>query len=192
VLPLLGVQVAGDVLLGLPSSGVHSNGFSLVRRICAAYGADMLGPPPYPSPHRRLVDDLLTPTKIYIRALLPALKLPGPPRVKAMAHITGGGLPDNLPRGIAPGLGARLDATAWPMLPVFKWMKNVGGGVEASEMARTFNCSLGMVLVVGAEHADAVAAAIQGAGEQVYVVGRLEKRGDGPCVVIDNLEKAFA
>ncbi len=193
MLPLLGAQVPGDVLLGLPSSGVHSNGFSLVRRICSAYGADMQAPPPYPSPHRRLVDDLLTPTKIYIKALLPALKLPGPPRVKAMAHITGGGLPDNLPRGIAPGLGARLDATAWPMLPVFKWMQNVGGGVEPHEMARTFNCGLGMVLVVGAADADAVAAAIRGAGEQVYVVGKLEAREEGlPCVVLDNLAKAFA
>ena len=192
VLPLLGAQVPGDVLLGLPSSGVHSNGFSLVRRICEAYGAELTARPPYPSPHARLVDDLLTPTKIYIKALLPALRLPGAPRIKAMAHITGGGLPDNLPRGIAPGLAARLDATAWPMLPVFKWMQGVGGGVEPAEMARTFNCGLGMVLVVGAGDAAAVAGAIRGAGEAVYEVGRLEARAEGaPAVALDNLLRAF-
>ena len=195
MLPLLSAQRPGDILLGLTSSGVHSNGFSLVRRICSAYGVDLQGPPPYASPHARLVDDLLTPTKIYIRALLPALNLPGPPKLKALAHITGGGLPDNVHRGIAPGLVSRIDATAWPMPPVFRWLARVGAGVEPGEMARTFNCGIGMVAVVAPEHQAEVTAALQASGEKVYVLGALEAApadGKGPLVVLDNLDKAFA
>ena len=194
VLPLLSQQCPGDVLLGLSSSGVHSNGFSLVRRICAAYGVDMQAPPPYPSSAPRLVDDLLTPTRIYIKALLPALRLPGPPKVKALAHITGGGLPDNVPRGIAPGLVSRIDACSWPMPPVFKWLASVGAGVEAKEMARTFNCGIGMVVVVGREHVAEVKAALEAAsGEAVHTLGQLESAGQegGPLVILDNLDKAF-
>ena len=194
MLPRLSEQRPGDVLLGLASSGVHSNGFSLVRRIAAAYGADLQAPPPYPSPHHRLVDDLLTPTKIYIKSLLPALTLPGAPRIKALSHITGGGLPDNVPRGIAPGLVSRINALAWPMPPVFKWLANVGSGVEPREMARTFNCGIGMVVVVGAEDVGEVRAALESTGEAVYVLGALEAQAgaEGPLVILDNIERAFA
>jgi phosphoribosylformylglycinamidine cyclo-ligase len=199
VLPLLSAQRPGDVILGLPSSGVHSNGFSLVRRICSVYGVDLNAPPPYASPKPRLVEDLLTPTRIYIKALLPALRLcsaaTGAPMVKALAHITGGGLPDNVPRGIAEGLVSRIDACAWPMPPVFRWLQSVGGGVEPQEMARTFNCGIGMVVVVGAEDCAEVKAAIEAAsGDKVYVLGALQaatgKPGE-PLVILDNLLTAF-
>ena len=125
----------GDIVLGIPSSGIHSNGFSLVRKICSAYGVDLNAPPPFAgSTASRLVDELLTPTKIYIKCLMPALALSdslGEPAVKAMAHITGGGLPDNVPRGIAEGLGVKIDATSWPMLPVFRC------AVESRELSTT-------------------------------------------------------
>lgn len=198
VLPLLSAQSPGNVILGIPSSGVHSNGFSLVRRICSTYGVSLDAPPPYPSSSPRLVDSLLTPTRIYIKGLAPALALnrvgDGTPAVLACAHITGGGLPDNVHRGLADGLGARIDATAWPMPPVFKWLANVGGGVEPMEMARTFNCGIGMVVVCREEDVGSVSAAIVAGGESVYRIGVVvEHKGgeDTPRVVLDNINKAF-
>lgn len=193
VLPRMADIVPGDVLLALASSGVHSNGFSLARRIVSEYGVDMQGPPPFPSKAARLCDALLTPTKIYVRALLPSLKAPSGCKIKAMAHITGGGLPDNIPRVLPPGQQAVIDMTSWPMPPVFTWMQSVGTGVEPSEMARTFNCGLGMVLVVAPEHVDTVKAAIEAEGETVHVVGRMDTlpSADAPQVRLDKIAEAF-
>jgi phosphoribosylaminoimidazole synthetase len=194
VLPDMDALVPGDVLLGISSSGVHSNGFSLVRKVVTAHGFDWHAPPPFPSDAPRLCDAVLKPTKIYVRSLLPALRDPRRGRVKALAHITGGGLPDNLPRVLRPGMQARIDATAWPMPPVFKWLQSAGSGIEPAEMARTFNIGIGMVVVVAADAAAEVMADIASRGEAVFRIGELRATaaaGD-PQVVLDNLAAAFA
>lgn len=194
VLPVMDQLKPGDVLLGIASSGVHSNGFSLVRRVVAKYNVDWHAPPPFPSTQSRLCDEVLTPTKIYIRCLLPSLKEASGCKIKAMAHITGGGLPDNLPRVLRPDLQASIDAKSWPILPVFRWMQALGGGVEPAEMARTFNLGVGMVLVVAAEHVEAVKASVEAAGEKVYRIGTLKEYTDTskPQVELVNLAEAFA
>ncbi|KAJ2625198.1 hypothetical protein GGF44_005200, partial [Coemansia sp. RSA 1694] len=165
VLPRTGEMVAGDVVVGLASSGVHANGFSLVRAVVARAGLDLRAPCPWDA-SVSLGAALLTPTRIYVRALLPLVRKR---LVKGMAHITGGGFTDNVPRVLPPGLGAELDAAAWPLPPVFAWLRRAGN-IEPSEMARTFNCGLGMVLVVAREHAAAVVAEL---GDDAYVVGEL-------------------
>jgi phosphoribosylformylglycinamidine cyclo-ligase len=193
VLPRLDEQVDGDILLGIASSGVHSNGFSLVRRIISKYGVDWQAAPPFASQHKRLCDAVLTPTKIYIKALLPSIQEEPRCRIKALAHITGGGLPDNLPRVLSSGMQARLDAKSWEILPVFRWMQAHGTGVEPAEMARTFNLGIGMVVVVAAEDAAHVAASIRAQGETVFKIGSLRRKAGerDPDVVIDNLREAF-
>ncbi|KAJ2333463.1 hypothetical protein GGI00_002316, partial [Coemansia sp. RSA 2681] len=165
VLPRTREMVAGDVVVGLASSGVHANGFSLVRAVVARAGLDLRAPCPWDA-SVSLGAALLTPTRIYVRALLPLVRKR---LVKGMAHITGGGFTDNVPRVLPPGLGAELDAAAWPLPPVFAWLRRTGN-IEPSEMARTFNCGLGMVLVVAREHAAAVVAEL---GDDAYVVGEL-------------------
>jgi phosphoribosylformylglycinamidine cyclo-ligase len=197
VLPRLDAMNPGDVILGVSSSGVHSNGFSLVRRVVEKYGLDLHAPPPYPSTAARLVDDLLTPTRIYIRCLLPSIKRGA---IKAMAHITGGGLPDNVPRVLRDDLTAQIDMAAFPVLPVFKYMATLGSGIAPFEMARTFNCGVGMVVVVAPGDAEAVAAEIAGAdpeaaaaGLRVYRIGAIRARaGEEAQVELVNLEGAFA
>ena len=160
---------AGDVLLGLPSSGLHSNGFSLVRRIVAASGLAWSDPAPF-DPSRPLGEALLEPTRIYVAPLLGALR--GGPGVKAMAHITGGGFPDNVPRALPKGLGARLRLDTILAPPVFGWLARAGEVAEA-EMLRTFNCGVGMVIVVGAAEADAVAERLRSEGESPFRVGEV-------------------
>ncbi|ODT46712.1 MAG: phosphoribosylformylglycinamidine cyclo-ligase, partial [Methylobacterium sp. SCN 67-24] len=153
--------VAGDVVLGLPSSGVHSNGFSLVRRIVALSGLAWEAPAPF-APELTLAEALLTPTRIYVKPLLQALK--AAPGIKALAHITGGGFPDNIPRVLPDDLGVALDLSAIPVPAVFGWLAKVGGVAER-EMLRTFNCGIGMIVVASAAEADAVVAALREAGE---------------------------
>ena len=160
---------AGDVLLGLASSGVHSNGFSLVRRIVARSGLELDAPAPF-APAESLGRALLKPTKLYVRPLLAALK--AGLDIKALAHITGGGLPDNLPRVLPDGLGAAIDLSAIAAPPVFGWLAEAGGVAE-HEMLRTFNCGVGMVVVVSAEDADAVAAKLAEEGETVARIGEI-------------------
>jgi phosphoribosylformylglycinamidine cyclo-ligase len=163
--------VAGDVVLGLASSGVHSNGYSLVRSVVAGTGLVWDDPAPF-APEKSLGTALLTPTRIYVRALLTTIR---GGRIKALAHITGGGLIENIPRVLPPGLRAALDASRWNMPPVFRWLKTEGG-IDDHEFARTFNCGIGMVAVVAPDHADAVAATLIAAGETVYPVGQIEPR----------------
>ncbi|MBN8898257.1 MAG: phosphoribosylformylglycinamidine cyclo-ligase, partial [Rhodospirillales bacterium] len=151
----------GDVLLGIGSSGVHSNGFSLVRRVVAASGLAWDAPAPF-APGQTLATALLAPTRIYVRSLL-ALHRAG--LLKAAAHITGGGLPGNLPRVLPEGSVAALTAT-WTVPPVFAWLARTGG-VAAEEMLRVFNCGVGMVVVVAAADAEAATALLQEAGETV-------------------------
>ena len=198
VLPDLNALLPGDVLLGLSSSGVHSNGFSLVRKVVAATGADWNSAPPFASPHARLCEAVLVPTRIYVRGLLPTLRDERRGRVKALAHITGGGLPDNLPRVLRAGLRAVIDAQSWPMPPVFRWLQRAAAGgagsVAPSEMARTFNIGIGMVVVCSKEAAGEVMAELERAGEQVFRIGELAQAtaGDDMTVELRNLDAAFS
>lgn len=169
---------AGDIVLGLPSSGVHSNGFSLVRRLIEASGLGLGAPAPF-APGQSLGEALLAPTRIYVKACLAALDAAP---VKAFAHITGGGLIENIPRVLPDGLGVALDGANWTAPAVFGWL--AAQGVAAAEMARVFNCGLGMIAVVAPDHADAVLAAL---GDAV-VVGQVTDSGK---VVVERLEHAW-
>ncbi|ACB94934.1 phosphoribosylformylglycinamidine cyclo-ligase [Beijerinckia indica] len=158
---------AGDLLLGLPSSGLHSNGFSLVRRVLADNGASLDGPAPY-EPGKTLGESLLTPTRIYVRPLLHVFA--ATQAVKALAHITGGGFQENLPRVLPAGFGLALDLSALAVPPVFGWLAREGGIAE-TEMLRTFNCGIGMVLIVANDEASKVEEALRAAGEQPIRLG---------------------
>lgn len=156
---------AGDVLIGVAASGVHSNGYSLVRKILAVSKADLKGT----IAGKPMADVLMAPTRIYIKPLLALIKtLP----VHAMAHITGGGLPGNLPRVLPEGCDARIDEASWTWPPVFQWLQE-NGGVERFEMYRTFNCGVGMVVVVPADQADAAIAHLNAAGESAWRIGEI-------------------
>ncbi|MCB8879218.1 phosphoribosylformylglycinamidine cyclo-ligase [Acidisoma cellulosilytica] len=158
-----------DVVLGLASSGVHSNGFSLVRRIVELAGADMNGPCPF-AEGKSLAETLMAPTKLYVLSVL-ALHRKG--LLKAAAHITGGGLPGNLPRALPEGMVARIDAGTWTLPPVFPWLAKAGG-VAPEEMLRVFNCGIGMAVIVAAEHVAEARAILEAEGEQVFEIGALE------------------
>jgi phosphoribosylformylglycinamidine cyclo-ligase len=166
----------GDVLIGLGSSGVHSNGFSLVRRVVEASGLAWTDPAPFAA-GATLGQALMTPTRIYVRSML-ALHRAG--LLKAAAHITGGGLPGNLPRVLPPDTVAALTAT-WPVPPVFPWLARTGG-VATAEMLRVFNCGIGMVLVVAASDADAATDLLRAEGEAVSLIGTIEP-GQGSASV---------
>jgi phosphoribosylformylglycinamidine cyclo-ligase len=167
----------GDVLLGLASSGLHANGFSLVREIMRRQGLFLTDPAPF-APEETLASALLVPTRIYVRSLL---ELFDQDVVKAIAHITGGGLLDNLPRILPDGVVARVDAASWQAPPVFLWLFEAGQ-IAPGEMLRVFNCGIGMVLVVDAGSADAVTRHLSARGETVYRLGELVA-GDGPAKV---------
>ncbi len=175
----------GDVILGLASSGVHSNGYSLVRRVVADRGLSWEAPAPFDQA-RSLGEALLTPTKIYVKSTLAAIKVGG---IKAMAHITGGGLIENPPRVYPKTVAAEIDGASWRVPPVFRWLKREGG-IEASDMPRTFNCGLGMLVIVDPAKAAAVKANLEAAGETVFEVGRMVER-HGEAVTITNLESAW-
>lgn len=175
--------MAGDVVLGLASSGVHSNGFSLVRKIVERTGLRWSDPAPF-NPDQSLADAFLTPTKMYVKSCLAAIDAGG---VKALAHITGGGLSENLPRVLPDTTAVRIDAASWPGLPVFKWLKEQGG-VEEAEMFRAFNTSIGMALVVSADRVDIISQALVNAGEDVFQIGSVQDLTDGPQVIIENGE----
>ena len=158
---------AGDVILGLDSSGVHSNGYSLVRRIVERSAADLAAPLPGAADGRSLGDALLAPTRIYVRSLLAAIAAH---EIRGLAHITGGGITDNLPRVLPDGVHAEIDLDSWQLPAVFAWLR-AHGPVADAEMLRTFNCGLGMLAVVPAAEADAVIATLRQHGETVRRVG---------------------
>ncbi|MCX5493257.1 phosphoribosylformylglycinamidine cyclo-ligase [Kaistia dalseonensis] len=168
----------GDVLLGLASSGVHSNGFSLVRRIVEISGLAFEAPAPF-APELSLGRALLAPTRIYVKPMLAAIRETG--GVKAMAHITGGGFIDNIPRVLPDHLAAAIDLDAVIVPPVFGWLARTGG-VETREMLRTFNCGVGMIVVVAPDAVDAVSSVLAEQGESVMRLGSLTAR-DGEGVV---------
>ncbi len=173
---------AGDVVLGLASSGLHSNGFSLARKIIETTGARWDASCPF-AHGITLGEAMLTPTRLYIRSCLAAIRETG--AVKALAHITGGGLTENIPRVLPAGCGVRIDLAQVSALPVFKWLA-AKGGVAESEMLRTFNCGIGMIAVVDAAKADAVAALLKREGESVARLGEVVSVTDGaPRVLYD-------
>ncbi|MBV5309211.1 phosphoribosylformylglycinamidine cyclo-ligase [Chromatium okenii] len=156
----------GDVLIGLASSGAHSNGYSLIRKVIAVSGADLAEP----FDGATLGERLLAPTRIYVRSVLPLTRSL---KIHALAHITGGGLTENLPRVLPPGTRAQLDLTAWSRPAVFDWLQ-MQGGITAMEMLRTFNCGIGMIVCVAAEDADTALAQLQAAGETAWRIGHIE------------------
>jgi len=161
----------GDVVLGLASSGAHSNGYSLVRRILERSNPDLRAD----FHGRPLGDALLEPTRIYVKPVLALLKRV---RVKGLAHITGGGLVENLPRMLPEKAKVVISRSAWTLPPLFRWLQREGQVADA-EMLRVFNCGIGMALVVAAEHADAAERALAAGGETVFRIGRIERRGSG-------------
>jgi phosphoribosylamine--glycine ligase / phosphoribosylformylglycinamidine cyclo-ligase len=182
----------GDILLGLPSTGLHSNGFSLVRAVLArAFSATTTAAHPhshlYSSPcpwdsTTTLGQALLTPTAIYAREILPAARAG---LIKAMAHITGGGFVDNVPRALPKSLGARIDVGKWSLPPVFRWLIRAGE-IAPSEMVRTFNCGVGMVLVVSRDEVGAAMQTLRDAGQkEVYTVGEVV---GSPGIEVVNVE----
>ncbi len=170
VLPRLGDQKPGDILIGLASSGPHSNGYSLVRRIVERSGLGWDAEAPFAT-GQSLAEALLAPTRIYVKTVLPHLKAG---RIEGLAHITGGGLIENPPRAIAEGLEARFDWNAWQLPPVFQWLQETGG-VADQEMRRTFNCGIGMVLIVDTHDLPDVLEGLVRAGEDAFVIGELAK-----------------
>lgn len=168
---------AGDVMLGLASSGVHSNGFSLVRRLATDRGWKLDRPALFDQ-DRLLIDHLMAPTRIYVASLLPLLR---ERRIKGLAHITGGGLLENIPRVLPEGVHAVVDADAWEQSRLMAFLQ-AQGAIEPEEMARTFNCGIGMVAIVSADEAEAVTAALEAANETVFTIGSIETGTHG-CTV---------
>jgi phosphoribosylformylglycinamidine cyclo-ligase len=166
----------GDVVLGLASSGIHSNGYSLVRKIIAVakpdLEADFHG--------RKLADVLMAPTRLYVK---PLLALMAAMEVKGLVHITGGGLVENIPRVLQDKLTAVLDSKSWTMPPLFQWLQQHGGVADA-EMHRVFNCGIGMTVIVSKENADAAMAQLQAAGETVYRIGEIRAREEGQAQTV--------
>ena len=178
---------AGDVVLALSSSGVHSNGYSLVRKVVEISGTGLRESAPF-AVGQTLGEALLEPTRIYVRSCLAAIREGG---VRGLAHITGGGLTENIPRVLPAGLGVRIDAGAWNVPPVFGWLARTGG-IVASEMVRTFNCGVGMVVIVEPGAADATQKLLKDAGEQVSRIGTVESwDGESDRVAIAGLEGSW-
>ena len=169
---------AGDVVLGLASSGVHSNGFSLVRKVASHAGLDWKAPAPFEA-GKTLGEAVLTPTRIYVKSCLAAIR--ETKAVKALAHITGGGFPDNIPRVLPKGLAVTVKLERVPVLPVFKWLAQAGN-VAQEEMLRTFNCGIGMIVVVAPTDAAAVTKILQREGETVVSLGDVVASANGQQV----------
>lgn len=176
----------GDTVLALPASGVHSNGFSLVRRVVERSGLALDAPAPFAT-DRTLAEALLTPTRIYVKSCLAALKTGG---VHGLVHVTGGGLIENPPRVYDEALAMRLDLGTWTPPAVFGWLAQ-SGGIETREMLRTFNCGLGMLLMVAADAADTVTGVLREAGEAPLAVGVMQERSGDEAVIFDGLSATW-
>jgi len=170
---------AGDILIGLPSSGIHSNGYSLVRRIIDDKGYNYASPAPFDDTVT-LGEALLAPTRIYVKSCLQLVKNKC---VKAFSHITGGGFLENLPRVLPEGTSAEIDADTWDLLPIFSWLQNEGN-IETREMARTFNCGMGMIIIVDADKSNQSMELLKEAGETPVIVGKVTTSDGKPdCLV---------
>jgi phosphoribosylformylglycinamidine cyclo-ligase len=169
----------GDAVIGLASSGPHSNGYSLVRKVLAVSGAELYEP--FDGGDRTLGQALLEPTRIYVK---PVLGVMAKLAVKGLAHITGGGLTENIPRVLPPNACARLDSSRWPRPAVFKWLQRQGA-IDEPEMLRTFNCGIGMVAIVAREDARAALDAFAAAGVEAFEIGAIvERAAGGPATVV--------
>jgi phosphoribosylformylglycinamidine cyclo-ligase/phosphoribosylamine--glycine ligase/phosphoribosylglycinamide formyltransferase/phosphoribosylformylglycinamidine cyclo-ligase len=168
VLPRLQTQAAGDLLIGLASSGPHSNGYSLIRRVVEMSNLPWDAPAPFAS-GQTLGEALMAPTRIYVKSILPLIKAG---LIEGGAHITGGGLIENPPRAIAEGLEPSFDWSSWAAPPVFQWLQQIGG-ISDHELRRTFNCGVGFILIVKPRNASAVLARLLEAGETAFVCGQL-------------------
>ncbi|HKD46525.1 MAG TPA: phosphoribosylformylglycinamidine cyclo-ligase [Rhizomicrobium sp.] len=177
VLPRSSEMAAGDVLIGVASSGVHSNGYSLVRKLVEKSGLEWDAPAPF-AKDATLGEALMTPTRLYVKSALEAMRIGG---VKGFAHITGGGITENVPRALPKNLDAEVELSAWTPPPVFGWLAQQGA-VEASEMLRTFNCGIGLVAIVDERNSGHVIEAFQQSGDKAVRLGHLIP-GDGPKVV---------
>jgi phosphoribosylamine--glycine ligase/phosphoribosylformylglycinamidine cyclo-ligase len=190
ILPYTDSMRAGDVLLALGSSGPHSNGYSLVRKIVERAGLRYTDPAPFTVPGLpqdvSLGRALLTPTRIYVKPILNALNA-HPAAIKGLAHITGGGLVENVPRMLPKTLSAHIDVRTWAQPPVFQWLQRAGN-VSAAEMARAFNCGVGMIIAVEPASEAAVRQSFEAAGEAVFRVGELQARGEDEGCVLSGLE----
>jgi len=182
ILPRSDIQ-EGDVILGLASSGVHSNGYSLVRKVIEKTGLPWEAPSPFGS-EQSLGDAILTPTRIYVKACIAAIRETN--AVKGMAHITGGGFPDNIPRILPKGLGARIDLARIAVPPVFQWLARAGT-IAQSEMLRTFNCGIGMIVIIAPKNVAAVTRAFERSGETVVTLGKVITETGDLRVVYDGL-----
>ena len=171
----------GDVIIGLASSGVHSNGYSLVRKVVEKSGLMWSAPAPF-ALDQSLGEAIITATRIYVKSCLAAIR--ETKAVKGLAHLTGGGFPENIPRVLPKGLGARVDLTKVKVLPVFKWLA-AEGEIAEHEMLRTFNCGVGMIVIAAPGDAAAVMKSFTAAGEQAVVIGEVLRSGEGPRVVYD-------
>eukprot|EP00040_Diaphanoeca_grandis_P034929 m.218234 g.218234 ORF g.218234 m.218234 type:complete len:1005 (-) comp33261_c1_seq1:160-3174(-) len=178
---------AGDVVIGLGSSGVHSNGFSLVRRVVAKSGFEYLGAPPFPHEAKSLGEALLTPTRIYVKSVLNVMRQN---LVKAFAHITGGGIADNIARVIPDNFCASIDCASWTVPAMFRWIKSAGG-ISPSEMSKTFNCGIGGCLIVEASLADSVLEQLLKSGENAFKAGTISDTDGSVKVTLTNLAAAF-
>jgi phosphoribosylformylglycinamidine cyclo-ligase len=177
---------SGDLILGLASSGVHSNGYSLVRRLAADRGWKLDRPALFDQ-ERLLIEALLEPTRIYVRSLLPIIRSG---RIAALAHITGGGLLENVPRVLPTGHHAVIEADSWPQPRLMAFLQ-AQGNIEPEEMARTFNCGIGMIAIVSPDDTDAVTIGLREAGETVFTIGRIAE-GPRGCTVSGSAESWFA
>ena len=175
-------MAVGDMVIGLASSGIHSNGYSLVRKIVETSGLGFDAPAPF-APVMTLGGALLTPTRLYVNSCLRAIRETG--AIKALAHITGGGFTDNIPRVLPKHLGVRIDLTTLTVLPVFKWLAQQGGIAEP-ELLRTFNCGIGMVAIVRRDAVQHVMDVLMEAGESVALLGEVIAAGDENRVIYDN------
>ena len=175
----------GDIIVGLASSGIHSNGYSLARKVVEKTGLRWAAPAPF-LPERSLGNAILTPTRIYVNACITAIR--ETKAVKGMAHITGGGFPDNIPRILPKGLGARIDLTQITVPPVFQWLAREGN-IAQNEMLRTFNCGIGMTVVTAPGEVDAVAKTFERSGETAVVLGTVTKEtGDQRVIYHGSLD----
>ena len=186
ILPRPDLIEEGDLVLGLASSGVHANGFSLVRLVLREQGLKLSDPCPW-DPSEPLAGPLLAPTRIYVASCLAAIAAGG---VKALAHITGGGLVENPPRVLGPGHVMHLDLERWPLPPVFAWLARAGG-LGTLELLRTFNCGLGMLVVVDRTRAERIGAELEAKGETVRIVGRIGRSTGRAHVTFSGLDTAW-
>ncbi len=180
-----GMPNIGDAAIGLPSSGVHSNGFSLVRKIIEITGQSLDAPAPFDTNAYSLGEALMAPTRIYQKAAKCALESGG---VTGIVHVTGGGLIENPPRVYSDNLSFRFDCAASPLPPIFGWLRDAGG-IELHELARTFNCGIGLIIYVSGEKADACLDALRSGPEPAAkIIGKLESRGEFKPVIMNNLD----